>query len=68
MVVTLIKNDFTYASSQGGESVVNYCSVPDEILSKYGNLNVHLMRQLIESAVGIESLSTHNIPDHSFLT
>ena len=26
------------------------------------------MRQLIKSAVGIGSLSTHNIPDHSFLT
>ena len=61
-------NDFTYVSTQGGASVVDYCLVPYESLAKYGNFNVHLMRQLIESAVGIGSLSTHNIPDHSFRT
>ena len=62
------KNDFTYVSTQGGASVVDYCLVPHESLAKYGNFNVHLMRQFIESAVGIESLSTHNMPDHAFLT
>ena len=62
------KNDFTYVSTQGGASVVEYGLVPHESLAKYGNFNVHLMRQLIESAVGIESLSRHNIPGHSFLT
>ena len=61
-------NDFTYVSTQGGASVVDDCLVPYESLAKYGNFNVHFMRQLIESVVGIGSLSTHNIPDHSFLT
>ena len=61
-------NDFTYVSAQGGASVIDYCLVPYEDLERYRHFNVHRMRQLIESAVGIQISSSSKIPDHSFLT
>lgn len=61
-------NGFTYISTQGGASVVDYCLLPYEDLVKYEHFKVHRISTLIESVVGIENIGHRTIPDHSVLT
>lgn len=61
-------NGFTYISTQGGASVVDYCLTPYEDLAKYEHFSVNRVRTLIQQAIGIENTDCRTIPDHSFLT
>ena len=63
-----LKNDFTYVSSNGGASVIDYCLIPYEDLAFYENFSVHRVRPLIQDVLGFETLENIPIPDHSILS
>ena len=58
MVGIFVTNDFTYLSSNGGASVIDYCLVPYEELASYENFNVHRVRPLVRDELKSESYYT----------
>ena len=64
----MCSNDYTCIKSQGC-SVVDYCLVPHEDLSKFTEFKVHKVSDLINEINIISSLEPETSkPDHSFLT
>ena len=64
----MCSNDYTCIKSQGC-SVVDYCLVPHEDLSKLTEFKVHKVSDIINENNIISSLEPETSkPDHSFLT
>ena len=63
----LLKNDFTYVSSNGGASVIDYCLVSYEDLVSFAN-RVHRIRPLMQDVIGCENINHIPMPNHSILS
>ena len=63
-----LKNGFTYVSSNGGTSVIDYCLVPYEDLVSVEKFRVHRIRPLTQDVIACENVDHILMPDHSILS